>query len=129
MRPEEVIQRRIMLALSKAGVMIFRNAVTVAWVGRAVRQDRGEHGIEVVLRHAQRVTTGLCKGSADLVGVTQDGRFVAIEVKTETGRLSPEQRNWLEAMRARGALAGVARSPEEALAIVRGESGESNAHP
>ena len=31
------------------------------------------------------------KGSADILGVSGDGKFVAIEVKTGTGRLNPSQ--------------------------------------
>ncbi|NBV62639.1 MAG: VRR-NUC domain-containing protein, partial [Rhodobacteraceae bacterium] len=36
------------------------------------------------------------------------------EVKAERGRVSPEQRQWLEAVQAAGGIAGVARSVEEA---------------
>jgi hypothetical protein len=43
---------------------------------------------------------------------------VGIEVKTQTGRVRPEQRAFLEHMQAFGALAGVARSVEEAASIV-----------
>jgi hypothetical protein len=44
--------------------------------------------------------------------------FTSIEVKTPTGRVSPEQRQWLEAVQAAGGIAGVARSVEDALRIV-----------
>ena len=52
---------------------------------------------------------GLAVGSADLVGILsyrcsgtclhQVGRFIALEVKTPTGRVRPEQTTWLELVR------------------------------
>lgn len=62
-------------------------------------------------------------GSPDLMGsVTVDGVAIAlgIEVKTPTGRVSDLQRAWLAAHRALGWRCGVARSVDDALAIVRG---------
>ena len=44
--------------------------------------------------------------------------FTSVEVKTATGRVSTEQRQWLEAVQAAGGIAGVARSVEDALRIV-----------
>ena len=75
------------------------------------------------------VQFGLAKGSADLIGwttrtITPDmvgqpvAVFTSIEVKTPTGRVSPEQRQWLEAVQAAGGIAGVARSVDDALRIV-----------
>ena len=67
------------------------------------------------------VSFGLCKGSADLIGwrtVTitpemvgqQVAVFTSIEVKTATGRVRPEQQQWLNAVQAAGGIAAVARS-------------------
>lgn len=64
-------------------------------------------------------------GSPDLMGsVTVNGVAIAlgIEVKTHTGRVSDLQRAWLAAHRALGWRCGVARSVDDALAIVRGEN-------
>ena len=72
---------------------------------------------------------GLCKGSADLIGwkqvtVTpemvgqQVAVFTSIEVKTPTGRIRPEQQQWLDTVQAAGGIAGVARSVEDALRIM-----------
>jgi hypothetical protein len=74
------------------------------------------------------VQFGLCKGSADLIGWTtrtitpdmvgqQVAVFTSIEVKSATGRLRPEQRQWLEAVQAAGGIAGVARSVEDAARL------------
>lgn len=68
---------------------------------------------------------GLPKGSADLVGILA-GRFIAIELKSPTGRVSPEQTAWLACVRRFGGFACVIRSVPEALeAIARARAGES----
>ncbi len=67
----------------------------------------------------KKIRYGLGVGSADLVGFRHtDSKFVAIEVKTPIGRLSKEQKLWLDFCKTRGAIVGMARSVEEALAIV-----------
>lgn len=65
--------------------------------------------------------TGLPKGFSDLFGFRlSDGRAVFIEVKTAAGRVSAEQKNFIGKMRGYGALAGVARSVEDAKNIITG---------
>ena len=75
------------------------------------------------------VTFGLAPGSADLIGwrstvITPDmvgqrvAVFASIEVKAARGRLRPDQATWLAAVQQAGGIAGVARSPEEAAAIL-----------
>jgi len=61
-----------------------------------------------------KVRYGLGVGSPDLVGIV-DGRFLGLEVKTATGRVSSEQRAWHEHARKHGALIHVVRTVEEAL--------------
>ena len=63
--------------------------------------------------------TGLPKGFSDLFGFRQsDGRAVFIEVKAPSGRVRAEQVKFIEKMREYGALAGVARSVEDARNII-----------
>ena len=60
------------------------------------------------------------KGTPDLIGYTiVDGRgiYTAIEVKSEIGRVRPEQKMFIDAVIKNGGLAGVARSVEDALII------------
>lgn len=64
-------------------------------------------------------STGLPVGFSDLFGVRKsDGRAVFIEVKTASGRVSQFQYNFLEMMRKNGAIAGIARSPEQAIKLI-----------
>lgn len=100
---EAEIQRQILVALNSLhGVRVFRN-------------NCGFDG-------ENRVRYGLAPGSADLIGwrVLSDGtaQFVSIEVKSPGGRLRPEQETWLRVCQRAGCCAGVARSVDEALAIV-----------
>lgn len=68
------------------------------------------------------VNTGLPKGFSDLFGFRKsDGRMFFIEVKNETGRTSAEQKHFIQTMKNYGAIAGVARSAEDAVNIVKGE--------
>jgi hypothetical protein len=45
------------------------------------------------------------KGSADILGCLPGGRFLAVEVKSPGGRLSPEQKQFLAEIRDLGGLA------------------------
>lgn len=65
------------------------------------------------------VSTGLPRGFSDLFGFRKsDGRIFFIEVKNEKGRLRVDQEHFLETMRNNGAIVGVARSPEDAIALI-----------
>ncbi|MDO4680925.1 MAG: VRR-NUC domain-containing protein [Aerococcus sp.] len=59
------------------------------------------------------------KGFPDTVGYRDgDGKFIAIEVKTPTGKLRPEQRAFQAFIKDQPVIYGVARSVEEAIEIV-----------
>lgn len=101
MKSEHQVQSEIMLAVSQAGNKIFRSNV-----GKVQTID------------GRWFDTGLPKGHADLYGFRPDGQVFYIEVKSETGRARPDQINFLETMRKNGALAGIARSVEDAMKII-----------
>lgn len=61
---------------------------------------------------AERVHYGL-KGSSDLIGILPNGKFLAIEVKTLTGRLSPEQKRFAAMVRRQGGVYVEARSAQD----------------
>ena len=63
--------------------------------------------------------TGVPKGFSDLFGVRKsDGRAVFIEVKTAKGKPSAEQKNFMKQMQKNGAIAGICRSPEDAVNLI-----------
>lgn len=100
---EHDIQTQIRMEMAQRGYPVFR-----ANVGK-VRTADGRY-----------FDTGMPKGFPDLFGFRPDGRIFFIEVKNEVGRLRPEQKIFIEQMKKRGALAGVARSVEDAMEIVNG---------
>lgn len=111
---ESKIQDDIRVALGSAiDLVLWRNNV-----------GNAEHwnGVEAV-----RVRYGLAPGSADLVGIlSPHGRWFALELKTDVGRVSPDQEKWLSLVRAMGGFACVVRSVDEAkAALVRARRGES----
>lgn len=66
------------------------------------------------------VSVGLPKGFSDLFGFRKsDGRIFFIEVKNEKGKTSKEQDHFIETMKSYGAIAGVARSAQDALEILK----------
>ena len=102
MTTESLIQNQIRVALSKAGHTVFRINVG-----------------KVKMQNGRWFETGAPKGYCELSGVRKgDAKAFFIEVKNETGKLRPEQKKFIENMQSRGALAGVARSVEDAMRIV-----------
>lgn len=74
---------------------------------------------------------GLCPGSSDLIGftsitITPDmvgqtiALFTSIEIKTPSGRVTPEQQSFLDFVQRSGGRAGVARSVQDANNIISG---------
>ena len=127
---EHDIQNKIRLAISESRLATcFRANVGEAWTGQEVR--RNQDG-SITISRPRRFQTGLPNGfsdllcvvpaiiTADMVGATI-GRAGFVEIKTERGRVSPAQKNFLEQMAALGALAGVARTPEDAIKILQGK--------
>ena len=109
---EHEIQQRIRLACGRGPVRLWRNntGALVDQQGRFVR-------------------FGLCKGSSDLIGlrsvvVTPEmvgqriAQFVALEIKTDSGAVSPEQRAFLRLVQELGGVASVCRSIEQAQAVL-----------
>jgi hypothetical protein len=114
---ESELQALILRAAgSKPHVRVFRNQVGEGYVGKALRDPEG-----VFLMDARHVRMGLFPGSGDLIGwrtltITPDmvgqpiAQFLSIEVKTPTGKVRPDQRNWADQITAAGGLAIIARS-------------------
>ena len=103
MKTEHTIQNEIRVALTENGYTVFR-----ANVGKVKTAD------------GRWFDTGLPKGHPDLYGFRPDGKVFYIEVKNANGRVRPEQKQFIKTVKARGALAGIARSVEDALDIVHG---------
>lgn len=77
-----------------------------AWKYKVWRNDTGCYSGP----NGQMISYGLCRGSSDIIGIAPNGRFVAIECKTEKGRLTDHQRNFLSKIEENDGIAIVARS-------------------
>lgn len=116
---EKNVLAEVRLAVQKLGATLFRNTV-----GRF-------RVVDDVTGDLRWVQTGLCVGSSDSIGLTeyiikpQDvGRkiavFTALETKrTKGGRITEEQKLFVQWVIRSGGIAGFARSAEDAERIVR----------
>ena len=63
---------------------------------------------------------GVGTGGSDLLGIAPGGLFLAVEVKTATGRVSPEQLRFLELVYESGGVACLTRSESQAREQIDG---------
>ena len=128
MNRETLLQNAIMKAIGCIkGLRIFRNNTGTGWAGEMIRQP---NGTDVLVKKAMPLHAGLCIGSSDIIGwksveITPDmiGKkvavFVALEVKTEYGKTTEQQINFLKAVKSAGGIAGVVRSENDAKTLVQ----------
>ena len=137
---EKNIQSLCQLAASQAGATVFRNNVANAVAGQMQRIDKAGpvhlNPGDWIVRNGRRTRFGLCVGSSDLIGWKTEiingapfARFLAMEIKSSTGRATAEQKNFIEAVRGAGGLAGVVRSVDEAAELVGGYETDTTAQP
>ncbi|WP_443698619.1 VRR-NUC domain-containing protein [Pseudomonas sp.] len=137
MASESNVQRAVWLAMGRVSRLFRLNT------GRGYVSQLGPKGVHrlkdgsIHIEAPRPIALGFglmsgepVKGACDLPGWTEIvitpemvGRtmpvFTSIEAKaTEGGRVSPDQKNWMAQVQGAGGIAGVARSPEEALQIV-----------
>ena len=96
---ESVLQDQIRLALGRVtGLVLWRNNIGTAE------------------RHGYTIRFGVGgPGGADLIGIYR-GKFLGVEIKTPTGKQTPEQRTFQELVTKLGGEYLILRSVEEALA-------------
>ena len=124
---EHAIQNEIRNALA-GKCMLFRVNVGTAWTGQVSKLP----GNRVLIENARPFSTGLPPGfsdtfgmvpvviTVDMVGMTM-GQFLAGEIKADSGRVSPKQAAFLQAISNQGRRAGVWRSVDDALRTVQGD--------
>lgn len=95
---EKAIETSIIQWLKWKGIFAFK-----VENGGVYDERRGRYRFNSVTR---------MRGVADIIGIFR-GRPMAIEVKSESGRLSEHQESFLEEFEKQGGLAIVARSVEE----------------
>ena len=111
---EHDIQALIMLELSKYGT-VFRTNAGQAYQGARVYSHEFRQEVLIDLR----MVHGLPKGFSDLMLIYKGGRAAFVEVKAPHGRLREDQKNFIDRMSALGCRAGVARTVNDALNIIK----------
>lgn len=126
MAKEADITNPILKAASKLGARLFRQNTGVGWIGRTLRRTEST----LTLENPRALHAGLCVGSSDVIGWTpieitpeMVGRrvavFTALEVKTGRLKATDEQQRFVDAVRDAGGIAGVVRSTDEAMGLLR----------
>lgn len=105
MQPERFIQNQICAYLRSRNIFIFIHDSVGIFdpVKKIYRSNKSPYRL---------------KGVSDLLGCLPSGRMLAIEVKTATGRLSPEQKAFIAAVNLAGGYAFMARSVEDVRAAL-----------
>lgn len=125
---ESSVSKKLMLFLSRAGAVLFRNNVGKSWISsNFVELGNGD----VLVKNARRFHSGLVDGSLDLVGwysiiITPDmvgskiAVFTAIDSKHSDGgnRKKKNQLNFIYQVNEAGGIAGFASSEEEAMQVL-----------
>ncbi len=120
------ILRSIRLSLSEHGYFTERINVGSGYLIDKILMDKIKRvcppALKAELDKVPYFSTGAVKGRSDLSAI-KDGRISFVEVKTDTGRPTNEQLNFIKQMQTRyGCRAGIARSVSDALNIVEGNS-------
>lgn len=119
MTKELNIQNEIRLNLPE-NVRMFRNNVGTGWTGKSIKTKSGS----MLIENPRPLNAGLCVGSSDLIGWTsieikpemigqKIAVFTALEIKTETGKISKEQKNFIELIHKFGGIASIIRSVDD----------------
>jgi len=93
-------RNQLQVELSKAGIKVFRNVVSLLYA-----------------RDGTPVKVGLT-GQADLLGIAPGGRYISVETKSRTGRIRPEQQAWADMINKMGGIAIFARPGEDVIGIL-----------
>jgi hypothetical protein len=106
---ESFLQKEIQILVTALGGRVFRNNVAKGWVGEFLGFKNGT----LQLGNARVLHAGLCVGSADLIGWTADGRFLALEIKSTRGAVREAQHLFIDAVNRSGGVGIVVRSIED----------------
>lgn len=114
MTEEHIIQNQIRAGVTSC--VLFRTNAGDFWQGDVVYSREFKQNVLINIRKIE----GLPNGYSDLSGVrVSDGKAVFIEVKTAAGRLTANQKKFINKMREYGAIAGICRSVEDAYNLVK----------
>jgi hypothetical protein len=98
---EADLQRLCMMEACKHGALVWRN-------------NQGAY-----LKGKHWVKYGVCNpGGSDLIGITKDGKFLALEIKLPGQQATPAQLNFIKAVVAKGGLAAICYTVDDVKNIL-----------
>lgn len=106
--PESVVLNSCLGLLNLMGIFAWRNN-TGAYKAKSNRTLK------------ERVVYYGKKGSADIIGILPDGRFLAVECKRESGKASPDQLLFLSNIKANKGVACIVHSCDELMEVLKKE--------
>lgn len=115
-KSEHLIQNEIQVALSSETSCVFRTNAGTFYQGKLVYSKEFNQRVLINVRTVK----GLPEGFPDLIYYGANGDCAFIEVKKLTGTARTAQERFLNRMRQLGHKAGIARSVDDARAIVNG---------
>ena len=119
---EADVQNSIRLKLSELGYYTERINVGSGYLIPKDLMDKIKRAcphLKAELDKISYFSTGAVKGRSDISAI-KDGKIAFLEIKNEIGRPTAEQLKFIEVMQKRyGCRAGIARSVEDALEIVK----------
>lgn len=119
---ETSLGKHICLLASSLGHRIFRCNRGETWIGKSVFFSKPAkvevYPGDVIIRKAKRFHAGLVNGQGDYIGFSKDGKFISLELKTETGTIRPEQITFIDAVNRSGGIAGICRTEEDAYELL-----------
>ena len=113
-------RNRLLKHTAAKGIRLFINRVGKGWVGIVTARTANT----ITLQQPRPLEAGFGKGTSDLIGCTpititpeMVGRtlavYTAVEVKSEHGRATAEQLNYIKMVKQWGGIACVARSADD----------------
>ena len=99
--PESVVLNSCLGLLALCGIFAWRN-------NSGALKDR----------NGRVVRYGL-KGSADIIGILPDGRFLSVECKRPGGKIRPEQIDFMNTINSNNGVACIVHSPDELLKALK----------
>lgn len=107
-REEQILLQGCLTYLKLRGCLVFRNNSGIIFLPRD--NENSKRAIRIGMQ-----------GASDIVGCFPDGRFLAVECKSRKGRITNCQKEFLDAVRARGGIALVVRSVDELHSFIEQE--------
>lgn len=121
------LRSEILLEANKiGGVKLWPNAVGVAVNGEIVKTINDKGARYIVVKNPRMIHYGLAKGSSDTIGFKTEligdiivPRFMAMEIKIGKDYAKPIQKNFISLVNKCGGIAGVVRSVEDCINLIK----------